>query len=72
MVRTESANDNRHGLAKYVPILGWIRKYSSAWLRIDIIAGLTASAVVIPQAMEVFQVMELDSKPVIGLLAVQS
>ena len=72
MVRTESANDNRHGLAKYVPILGWIRKYSSAWLRIDIIAGLTASAVVIPQAMEVFQVMELDSTPVIGLLAVQS
>ena len=62
----------QRGLAKYIPISGWIRKYSSAWLRIDIIAGLTASAVVIPQAMEVFQVMELDSKPVIGLLAVQS
>ena len=62
----------QRGLAKYIPISGWIRKYSSAWLRIDIIAGLTASAVVISQAMEVFQVMELDSKPVIGLLAVQS
>jgi MFS superfamily sulfate permease-like transporter len=72
MAVTESTDANRHGLAKYVPILSWIRKYSSAWLRIDIIAGLTASAVVIPQAMEVFQVMELDSKPVIGLLAVQS
>ena len=60
------------GPAKYIPILNWLPQYQRGWLRIDLVAGLTASAMVIPQAMEVFQVMELDSKPVIGLLAVQS
>lgn len=62
MAATESTDDNRHGLAKYVPILGWIRKYSSAWLRLDLVAGLPAGAVVIPQAMEIYQVIEAASK----------
>jgi len=39
------------GLAKYVPILGWLPKYPGEWLRFDLVAGLTAAAVVIPQAM---------------------
>jgi len=39
------------GLAKYVPILGWLPEYPRAWLRYDLVAGLTAAAVVIPQAM---------------------
>jgi high affinity sulfate transporter 1 len=39
------------GIAKYLPILGWLPKYQSGWLRFDLIAGLTAAAVVIPQAM---------------------
>jgi SulP family sulfate permease len=39
------------GTAKYVPILGWLPHYQAAWLRIDLVAGLTAAAVVIPQAM---------------------
>jgi sulfate permease, SulP family len=38
-------------LAKYIPILGWLPNYSSEWLRSDLIAGLTAAAVVIPKAM---------------------
>lgn len=33
------------------PILGWMRGYSPTWLRLDILAGLTAAAVVIPKAM---------------------
>ena len=33
------------------PILGWLRGYPPAWLRLDLIAGLTAAAVVIPKAM---------------------
>ena len=33
-----------------MPILGWLPKYPPAWLRPDLVAGLTA-AVVIPQAM---------------------
>jgi SulP family sulfate permease len=39
------------GLKKYVPILGWLRTYQSSWLRVDLIAGLTTAAVVIPQSM---------------------
>jgi len=31
--------------------LGWLRSYSKAWLRPDVVAGLTAAAVVIPKAM---------------------
>ncbi len=32
-------------------MLGWLRGYSSTWLRLDLVAGLTAAAVVIPKAM---------------------
>jgi SulP family sulfate permease len=39
------------GIRKYLPILGWLPGYQSGWLRLDLVAGLTAAAVVIPQAM---------------------
>ena len=39
------------GIAKYIPILGWLPNYQAGWLRFDLVAGLTAAAVVIPQAM---------------------
>jgi len=29
----------------------WLRDYRMAWLRLDLVAGLTAAAVVIPKAM---------------------
>jgi high affinity sulfate transporter 1 len=32
-------------------MLDWLRDYRTAWLRLDLIAGLTAAAVVIPKAM---------------------
>ncbi len=32
-------------------MLGWLKGYPSNWLRLDFVAGLTASAVVIPKAM---------------------
>src|SRR5215831_6454561 len=35
----------------YLPILDWIREYQTDWLQPDVIAGLTAAAVVIPKAM---------------------
>lgn len=38
-------------LAHFVPALGWLRAYQRDWLRADLIGGLTAGAVVIPQAM---------------------
>ncbi len=38
-------------LKKVIPITNWLPQYSKGWLRFDIIAGLTTSAVVIPKAM---------------------
>jgi len=38
-------------LSKYIPILGWLPDYRSEWLRFDVVAGITAAAVVIPKAM---------------------
>jgi len=43
--------DIPHRLAEYVPIVAWLPRYESGWLRFDLLAGLTAAAVVIPQAM---------------------
>jgi high affinity sulfate transporter 1 len=43
--------DIAHRLAESVPIVTWLPLYESGWLRIDLLAGLTAAAVVIPQAM---------------------
>jgi high affinity sulfate transporter 1 len=33
------------------PILGWLFQYQKQWVRFDVVAGLTAAAVVIPKAM---------------------
>jgi len=35
----------------YIPVLDWVGGYEKVWLRPDVIAGLTAAAVVIPKAM---------------------
>jgi len=34
-----------------IPCIGWLRRYQKDWLRLDMMAGLTAAAVVIPKAM---------------------
>jgi len=34
-----------------IPCVGWLRRYPKDWLRPDVMAGLTAAAVVIPKAM---------------------
>ena len=36
---------------RLVPALDWLARYEGAWLRADVMAGLTAAAVVIPKAM---------------------
>ena len=38
-------------LASLIPALAWGRDYRREWLRFDVVAGLTAAAVVIPKAM---------------------
>lgn len=39
------------GIARFVPALSWLRSYDRVWLGADLLAGATAAAVVIPQAM---------------------
>src|SRR5262245_16320990 len=34
-----------------LPVPDWLRDYRTAWFRLDLIAGLTAAAIVIPKAM---------------------
>src|SRR5512143_1897737 len=34
-----------------IPCIGWLRRYPKDWLRPDVMAGLTAAAVVIPKAL---------------------
>src|SRR5438270_12306662 len=40
-----------NGLARFIPILGWLPAYKSEWLRGDVIAGLTVTAVLVPESM---------------------
>jgi SulP family sulfate permease len=36
-------------LARLVPFLGWVRTYDRAWLRPDLVAGLTVAALIVPK-----------------------
>jgi sulfate permease, SulP family len=42
-----------------VPSIGWLRTYRGAWLRADIVGGLTAGLVVVPQAMAYATIADL-------------
>jgi sulfate permease, SulP family len=39
------------GLARRLPILGWLPKYERRWLPLDAIAGITVWALMVPEAM---------------------
>src|SRR5262249_7086792 len=47
-ISRESPRSKDHAMTFVMP---WLRGYQSEWLRADVIAGLTAAAVVIPKAM---------------------
>ena len=62
------------GLARYLPILAWLPKYQRAWLRTDLIAGLTVVALLIPEGMAYAQIAGMPPQTAfyaapIGLLA---
>ena len=43
----------------WIPAVAWMRNYQRGWLRGDIVAGLTAAAVVLPKAMAYATVADL-------------
>lgn len=48
----ESGTERRRKpLRSYLPILEWLPNYSRAWLRVDLVAGLTIVALLVPEGM---------------------
>ena len=45
-----------------IPSLDWIPKYDRRWLRADLVGGLAAGAVVIPQAMAYATIADLPAQ----------
>ena len=43
-------------LRRFLPILTWLPQYQSAWLRTDLIAGLTIVALLVPEGMAYAQI----------------
>jgi SulP family sulfate permease len=39
------------GIAKLVPIVGWLPRYNRKWLRPDLIAGVSVAALVVPKSL---------------------
>ena len=42
---------NHSRLSNCIPVLDWLPRYRKEWLRMDLVAGLTTAAVVIPKSM---------------------
>ena len=53
------------GWERYLPGLAVLRNYDRAWLRPDVMAGLTVTAYLVPQVMAYAQIAGLP--PVVGL-----
>ncbi|MBO4205321.1 SulP family inorganic anion transporter [Micromonospora echinofusca] len=58
---------DRAGLARVVPLLGWLRHYDRATLRHDLTAGLTVAVMLVPQSMAYATLAGMP--PVTGLYA---
>ncbi|HEX5543158.1 MAG TPA: sulfate permease [Micromonospora sp.] len=58
---------DRSGLARFIPLLGWFRNYHRGVLRNDLIAGLTVAVMLVPQSMAYAALAGLP--PVTGLYA---
>ncbi|MFC2055104.1 SulP family inorganic anion transporter [Chloroflexota bacterium] len=48
---SSSTNIEPSGLSRLIPILHWARQYDRKWLRLDLIAGLTVAALVVPKSL---------------------
>ena len=45
-----------------VPAAGWLRTYRRAWLRADVVGGVTAGLVVVPQTMAYATIADLPAQ----------
>jgi MFS superfamily sulfate permease-like transporter len=43
--------ETAHGLNRFLPILTWLPQYRRAWLPLDVVAGVTTWALLVPEAM---------------------
>ena len=48
---SQSSPTEPRGISRYIPILQWAPKYERKWLRLDLIAGLTVAALVVPKSL---------------------
>ena len=48
---TPKADREHRGASALIPSVAWLRAYQKSWLRPDLVAGVTAAAVVVPKAM---------------------
>ena len=64
MATTVIAEKEGTGIRRYIPILAWLPKYQSEWLRPDIIAGLTIMALLVPEGMAYAQLAGLPPQAV--------
>ena len=52
MATTSQATQTEpRGISRYIPLLQWAPQYKRAWLRLDLIAGLTVAALVVPKSL---------------------
>jgi len=50
-VQTTKQAENNGGIARFLPIAIWLPTYDRAWLKGDLIAGLTVAALVVPKSL---------------------
>ena len=48
-VMTIKSNEQSNFLTRYLPILGWLPNYQRAWVRPDLIAAITITALLVPE-----------------------
>jgi len=68
MSNETSPADTKNRLHRYLPILAWLPKYKTSWLRRDLIAGLTIWAVLVPEAMAYAGIAGVP--PIMGLYTI--
>lgn len=59
---TAAAAERTGRLAHLVPALHWLRSYDRSWLSHDVVGGLAAGSVVVPQAMAYASIADLPAE----------